>query len=176
MKDWLHNLEWKFSTASLALHSRLKQLHFLWYQKLDISTALRAYTRKHYKKDYYLLKSVPGIGGITATAILAELGDLRRFSRLDELASLVGLVPGIHQSSERETCLGLTKRSNRYLRSLLAESSWVAVRSDIALQTYYRKHAAKEPNKSINKVAHKLLSRIRSVVVTGVPYQKGLLN
>ena len=91
MKDWLHNLEWKFSTASLALSSRLKQLHFLWYEELDISTALRAYCRKHYKKDYYLLKSVPGIGGITATAILSELGDLRRFTRLDELASLVGL-------------------------------------------------------------------------------------
>ncbi len=176
MKDWLHNLEWKFSTASLALSSRLKQLHFLWYEELDISTALRAYCRKHYKKDYYLLKSVPGIGGITATAILSELGDLRRFTRLDELASLVGLVPGIHQSSDRETCLGLTRRSNRYLRSLLVEASWVAVRSDMALQAYYRKHAAKEPNKAIIKVAHKLLSRIRSVVITGVPYQTGLVK
>ena len=176
MKDWLRNVEWKFSTASLALQSRLKQLNFLWYEELDISAALRAYARKHYKKDYYLLKSVPGIGGITATAILSELGDLRRFTRLDELASLVGLVPGIHQSSDTTTCLGLTKRSNRYLRSLLVEASWVAVRTDMALQAYYRKHSVKEPNKAIIKVAHKLLSRIRSVIITGMPYQLGLIK
>jgi transposase len=71
------------------MRSRLKHLEFLWYEELGISNELRAYCRKFYRKDYYLLKSVPGIGGITASGILAELGDLRRFNRLDELASIV---------------------------------------------------------------------------------------
>jgi len=119
MKIWLAGITWKFSPAAETMKSRLKQLDFLWYEELDISTTLRAYCRKHYKKDYYLLKSVPGIGGITATGILAELGDLRRFKRLDELAAIVGLVPGIYQSSDNNICLGLSKRSNRYLRSLV---------------------------------------------------------
>lgn len=171
MKVWLSAIEWKFTSASTTMKSRLKQLDFLWYEELNISSELRAYCRKHYKKDYYLLKSVPGIGGITAAAILAELGDLRRFKRMDELAAIVGLVPGIYQSSDNRICLGLSKRSNRYLRSLLVETSWVAVRADMALQTYYRKHAHKEPNKAIIKVAHKLLSRIRAVILTGKPYQ-----
>jgi transposase len=128
------------------------------------------------KTDYYLLMSVSGIGGITAAGILAELGDIRRFGRLDELASLVGLVPGIYQSSDNRICLGLSQRSNRYLRSLLVEASWVAVRTDMALQQYYRKHAYKEPNKAIIKVAHKLLSRIRAVVNSGQPYQMALIK
>ena len=176
MKTWLSSIKWQYTSAAEVIKSRLKQLDFLWYEELHISTELRAYCRKHYKKDYYLLKSVPGIGGITAAAILAELGDLRRFNRLDELASIVGLVPGIYQSSDNRTCLGLSKRSNRYLRSLLVETSWVAVRTDMALQAYYRKHSAKEPNKAIIKVAHKLLSRIRAIIITGVPYQSGVVQ
>ena len=37
----------------------------------------------------------------------------------------------------------------------MVEATWVAVRTDMALQTYYRKHSAKDPNKAIIKVAHK---------------------
>jgi transposase len=176
MKTWLHNLQFKFTSAQTAMQSRLKQLDFLWHEQLYISNELRAYCRQHYRKDYYLLKSVPGIGGIIAAGILAELGDIRRFNRIDELASIVGLVPGIYKSSDNEVCLGLSKRSNRYLRSLLVEAAWTAVRTDMALQAYYRKHAHKEPNKAIIKVAHKLLNRIRTVIITGIPYQTGLVK
>jgi transposase len=174
MKTWISNLDWKFTPGTEAMRSRLRQLDFVWYEQLQVSNELRAYCRKHYEVDYNLLRSVPGIGGITAAGILAELGDIRRFHRLDELASLVGLVPGIYQSSDNRICLGLSPRSNRYLRSLLVEASWVAVRTDIALQQYYRKHAHKEPNKAIIKVAHKLLSRIRAVINSGQPYQMAL--
>ncbi len=176
MKTWVASIKWKYTAASLAMQSRLKQLDFLWYEVLNISTHLRAYCRTHHNTDYYLLKSIPGIGGITAAGILAELGDIRRFNRIEDLASIVGLVPGIYQSSENKICLGLSKRSNRYLRSLLIEATWVAVRTDMALQAYYRKHSAKEPNKAIIKVAHKLLSRIRAVIISGVPYQTGLMK
>ena len=176
MKTWIGNIEWKYSSAAESMRSRLKQLEFVWYEELHISNALRAYCRKHYKKDYYLYKSVPGIGGITASAIIAELGDIRRFNRLDELAAIVGLVPGMYQSSENKISLGMTKRSNHQLRSLLVEASWVAVRTDMALQQYYRQHAHKEPNKAIIKVAHKLLSRIRAVIISGVPYQMGVVK
>ena len=44
----------------------------------------------------------------------------------------------------------------------------------MALQQYYRKHAHKEPNKAIIKVAHKLLSRMRAVINSGIPYQPGV--
>lgn len=176
MKSWLLNNKWEFSSAATTMQSRVKQLDFLWYEQLQISNELRAYCRKHHKRDYYLLKSISGIGGITAAGLLAELGDIRRFNRVDELASLIGLVPGIYQSGDHTNQPGLSVRSNRYLRSLLVEASWVAVRTDMALQTYYREHSAKQPNKAIIKVAHKLLSRMRAVVNSGVPYQSGLIK
>jgi transposase len=175
MKAWLGEIKWKFNSGAETMASRLKQLDFLWHEQLHISSELRAYCRKHHKKDYYLLKSTPGIGGITATGILAELGDLRRF-KPTELAALVGFIPGVKQSSDHKISLGLSRRSKRHLRSLLVEASWVAVRQDMALQTYYRKHAAKEPNAAIIKVAHKLLNRIRAVVISEIPYTEGLVK
>lgn len=176
MKQWVESISWKFSTCLTVTISRLKQLNFLRSEMLQISNELRAYCRKHFSKDYKLYKSVPGIGGITAAAFISELGDLRRFSTLDELASIVGVVPGLYQSSDKSQCLGLSKRSNKQLRSLLIESSWRAVAKDMALQQYFRKHAHKEPNKAIIKVAHKLLSRIRAVIITGIPYQVALVK
>jgi len=38
------------------------------------------------------------------------------------------------------------------------------------------KHAHKEPNKAIIKVVHKLLNRIRAVIISGIPYQTGLVK
>ena len=175
-KQWISDIEWKYPTAKESLQSKLRQLDFVWYETLHISNELRAYCRKYFKTDYYLLKSVPGIGGITAAALLAELGDIRRFNRPKQLAAAIGIIPGMYQSSDTNINLGLTRRSNKQLRSLLIEASWVAVRTDIALQQYYRKHAALEPNKAIVKVAHRLINRIRAVIISGVPYQCGLVN
>jgi transposase len=72
MKTWIRTIEWKFTSAFFTMESPLKQLEFLWYKELHISNQLRAYCRKYHNKDYYLLKSVPGIGGITASAIRAR--------------------------------------------------------------------------------------------------------
>ncbi|MBC7535339.1 MAG: hypothetical protein H7258_06570 [Ferruginibacter sp.] len=50
----------------------------------------------------------------------------------------------------------------------------MAVRTALAWQQYYRKHAHKETNIAIVKVAHKLLCRIKVVITTGIPYQCGV--
>jgi len=143
---------------------------------LQLSTSLRSYARKNYKKDYYLLKSVPGIGGIVAVGILAELGDLRLYNKFDQLASSVGMVPGIYSSGDNYIVKGITPRAKQLLRSYIIEASWQAVRFDPALQEYYRSHYGKKPNKIIVKVARKLLSRIHAVIKTETPYQIGLIK
>ncbi|MBD0294080.1 MAG: IS110 family transposase [Flavisolibacter sp.] len=90
---------------------------------MGVANQLRAWCRKHHKKDYYLLKSIPGIGGYLAAAILAELGDLRRFSNERQLSNYIGLVPGIYQSDESSKLLGRTPRSRSLLRSYIIEAS-----------------------------------------------------
>lgn len=61
-----------------------------------------------------------------------------------------------------------TKKS---LRSYLIEAAWVAIRKDIEMQQYYRKHQGKNVKSIIVKVAHKMARRILSVIKTETPYQ-----
>lgn len=168
--DWLKSLSWTHSTAATCMQSRLRLIETLHKEYLQIANELRAYCRKQHCKDYYLLKSIPGIGGYLAAAILAEMGDIRRFDNERQFSSAIGLVPGLHQSSDSEKTMGLTPRCKSLLRSYLIEAAWVAIRMDTEMQTYYRKHAGKNTKAVIVKVAHKMCRRILSVIKKEQPY------
>ncbi len=170
-KNWLDTLEWQYSTGDIALHSKLRTLALLHKEYQELANELRRYCRQHHNKDYYLLKSIPGIGGYLAAALLAELGDMRRFANERQLSNYIGLVPGIHQSSETNSYRGITPRCNALLRSYLVEAAWVALRKDPGMQAYYRSHVGKNVKSVIIKIAHKLCCRILSVIKNGEPYQ-----
>ena len=169
--QWLQEIRWSHTTSAYSMQSKLKILEILHKEYLETGNELRAYCRKHHKKDYYLLKSIPGIGGFMAAALLAELGDIRRFTNEKEFSSYIGMVPGIRQSGNTEEHMGVTPRCNSSLRSYLMEATWTAVRRDPELQAYYRKHSTRESTTVIVKVAHKLVKRILSVIKKEQPYQ-----
>jgi transposase len=173
---WLKTIHWAHPTGTACINSKLRILETLKNEYLQTSNELRAYCRKNHKKDYYLLKSIPGIGGLLSAAILAELGDIRRFNNEKEFSSCIGIVPGIHQSSESEMKMGITPRCKSLLRSYLIESAWVAIRRDPEIQSYYRKHVGKNPKNVIVKVAHKMCRRILSVIKNETAYQVNYKN
>lgn len=169
--QWLQDIKWTYATGTACMNSKLRILSILKSEYLQTSNELRAWCRKQHKTDYYLLRSIPGIGGLLAAAILAELGDIRRFNNEREFSNCIGVVTGIHQSSESDSKMGLTPRCKALLRSYLIESAWVAIRTDPEIQAYYRKHAGRNPKNVIVKVAHKMCRRILSVIKSGTPYQ-----
>mgnify|MGYP002633402033 CR=1 FL=1 len=65
------------------------------------------------------LDEILGIGPITATAIYAAAGDGKDFSNGRHFSAWIGLVPGQHSTGGRTTLLGISKRGNAYLRTLL---------------------------------------------------------
>ena len=73
-----------------------------------MSNELRRRTRKEHKEDYYLLRSIPGIGPLTAITIIAEIKDIQRFSSIDKLSSFVGLMPMSYSSGQTERIGGIT--------------------------------------------------------------------
>jgi transposase len=168
---WLEQVQWSTPCGDLSLKSKLRSLHFHQTEYLMIGNALRAYCRKFHKKDYYLLKSIPGIGGYLSAAIIAECGDIRRFSNEKQFSSYIGVIPGIYNSGSTETKLGVTPRCKSLLRSYLIESAWVAIRLDPEIQAYYRKHSGKNSKSVIVKIAHKMVKRILSVIKNEKPYQ-----
>lgn len=170
-KQWLKEVRFTNTSGQESFQCKLRQLDFLHHEYLEMANQLRAYCRKNLEKDYYLLKSVPGVGGYVASAILAEAGNLRRFNNVREFSSFVGVVPGIHQSADSTKPMGITPRCRPILRTYIIEASWVALRKDPEMQVYYRKHQGKNVKCIIVKIAHKLLKRIYHVVKNEVPYQ-----
>jgi transposase len=65
------------------------------------------------------LMSIPGIGPLGATALLAAIGDGRQFRKARDLAAWLGLVPRQNSTGGRTTLLGISKRGNPYLRRLI---------------------------------------------------------
>lgn len=175
-RNWLDEMVFKYPTAKATLESRMRFFRFIDQELRDVSTQLRRYCKTHYKKDYMLLRSIPGIGGIVACGILCELGDLRRFNSVKHLAGYVGLAPGVYQSGGSSKVMGITPRAHRLIRSYFVEASWQAIRADPVMQSYYRKHQGKNVKSIIIKVARKLLSRTLAVIKTEVPYTIGVLE
>ena len=175
-RNWLDGLEFAHPTGKEVLESRMRSFRFVDREFRDVSVQLRKWTKEHYKGDYMLLRSIPGIGPIVASGILCELGDLRRFGNIKQLAGYVGLSPGIYQSGDTVRHTGVSMRAHRLIRSYFIEASWQAIRTDPVMQGYYRKHRGKNVKSVIVKVARKLLSRTLAVIKTGIPYEIGVVE
>ena len=144
-------------------------------QLLTLSRLIRQMIREYDNELYSLLKSISGIGPLTSSALITELGDINRFKNIDQLGSYVGFIPRIRESGETTHTGGITFRCNTFLRTLLIEASWQAVRMDPAMMQYYHKHLVNNKgHKVIIKVARKLLNRIRYVMKNRQPYITGV--
>ncbi len=107
---------------------------------------------------------------------MGEIVDIFRFKSIKQFSSYVGLIPRIQQSGEKERLGSITYRHNSYLRPLLIEASWQAVRTDPAMLVYYNKKTQSCGNskKAIVKVARKLLNKIMHVMRYREPYERGI--
>lgn len=69
------------------------------------------------------LTSIPGIGALNATALVAAVGDARTFARGRDLAAWLGLVPRQARTGGKPRLLGITKRGSKYLRKILIQGA-----------------------------------------------------
>ena len=75
------------------------------------------------------LRTMPGVGPVIATALVAAVGDARVFRNGREMAAWTGLVPRQSSTGGRTRLLGISKRGDRYLRSLLVHGARSALRT-----------------------------------------------
>jgi transposase len=74
------------------------------------------------------LEAIPGIGPLTASAVVATIGDFKEFKTGRELAAFLGLVPRQHSSGGKQNLLGISKRGDSYLRTLLIHGARAVIR------------------------------------------------
>ncbi len=161
---WLNNLELATEEGTLCLKEYLEDLLYRRNRLLQITKQLRSHIQKHYAKSYECLVSAPGVGPLVAAAMLSEIGDFERFKDPDQYCSFLGLMPWEHSSGESIHTKGLQPRCNSYLRPLIIEAAWAAIRTAPEFLSYYRKHVVKNSKHAIVKVARKLALVARGLV------------
>ena len=122
------------------------------------------------------LMTLPGIGWITASQLLARIGDWRELNNIRQLGGFLGLVPTEHSTGERTDRGSITRTGDERLRSKLIQASWSAIRQDGELReffrTVYRKHPREIASRvAIVAVARKLSVRIAVVLMKQRPYE-----
>lgn len=75
------------------------------------------------------LTSIPGVGVLNATALIAAVGDASSFAKARDLGAWLGLVPRQHTTGGKPRLLGISKRGNTYLRTLLIHGARAALPS-----------------------------------------------
>ena len=99
------------------------------YEQLcELDTHIEFYTRRvheHAQRDEAVkrLQTVPGFGPVVASVFGAFVGDGREFRRGRDVSAALGLVPRQHSTGGKTVLLGISKRGDRYLRSLLVHGA-----------------------------------------------------
>ena len=154
------------------LHLCLDDLDRIRQRKVVILKQLREYVRDHAAgRIIGYLKTIPGIAFRTAITLFTEIISMDRFSNADQLKAYFGLVPSSGDSGEKTPEKGMTARKNGFLRHLIIEAAWVAVRKDPAmLAAYNALRSRMKTQDAIIRIAVKLLRRIRYVWQHQCPY------
>ena len=79
-------------------------------------------------EDCKRLQKIPGVGPLTATAIVAHVGTAKHFKNGRAFAACMGLTPREHSSGGKQKLLGITKRGNSHIRWLLIQGARIITR------------------------------------------------
>lgn len=170
--NWLRSIELSEYSAKKSLTLIIDESEHLRLIILDATKGIRELSQSEtYANHVQLLRSIPGIGILTAMIVLTEIEAISRFNNFDNLCSFIGLVPTTHSSGDKDIIGEITIRGNNFLRSAIVESAWIAARKDMVLNKSYHDYCRRmEPNKAIIRIARKLLNRIRYVLKNNQPY------
>ena len=107
------------------------------------------------------LMTHPGVGPVTALAMVLTLGPAERFGSAKQVGSYFGLIPREESSGGKQRLGKISKQGNSFLRFLLVEAGQTAARLDPQLKRFYRRLAVRK-NRSVAKVAvaRKLATRL----------------
>jgi transposase len=167
------------AVAARALLVRTLVLHLLDLQArvAEVDTALAEVLRTD-PPSQQLQGEVPGLGPRWTATIRAELGDVARFRRGDQVVASAGLEPRTHDSGRSAGQRRLSKRGPGALRHALYRATLVAVRFRSAWRTRYQRllDRGRAKKEALTILARKLLTVIYHLLRTGASYDPAVLN
>lgn len=175
-RNRLHALE-EIGSSTINIQKEVKKhIRFLEKQIEDLTGHLRQLTKQHPETDenVKLLCSIPGVGETTAHNLLAEMGDISRFTGVKQLVAFAGLAPADRQSgtSVRGKAM-INKRGSRRLRKALYMPAVSAFTYNPDVKELYQRLLAAGKKKMCAIVAcmRKLLHIAYGVLKNKKPYE-----
>ena len=166
------------ATVRFKLDRLLDSLEFSEKQVLKTTAEIRRFCQNdpELSRCIRYLQSLPGIGWIVASQLMARIGDWRQIENIRQLPAFLGLVPTESSTGERTERGSITHSGDPRLRSKLIQASWSAIRQDGELREFFRSVCQKHPRPVASKVAivavaHKLSVRASVVLMKQRPYE-----
>jgi hypothetical protein len=118
------------------------------------------------------LMTIPGIGPVVASTVLASIGDVSRFATPEKLSSYFGLTPKVRQSGDRPARHGrISKQGNAAARKMLVEAAWSAKTAPGPLRAFFvRVQKKRGAGAAAVATARKLAVMIWHVLTSGAEY------
>lgn len=178
-------LPYVLEDADNGLHPLFRDALSLKYTQLcELDTLVSALTEKLEQEarqhpEIKRLQSIPGFGAIVASAFYSVIGDGKSFKNGRDVSASLGLVPHQHSSGGKQSLLGISKRGDKYLRSLVVHGARSVVthahKKDDALNVWVTRLVERRGvNKATVALANKLSRIAWAVMVRGNDYQSKL--
>lgn len=153
----------------LEMHCLLEQLDLLLSQIEMLENSID----KIMDQIPQFITSIPGVGKVTGSAILAEIGDINRFESSEKLVAFAGIDPTVYETGQfvaKQT--RMSKRGSPHLRYALWQAASMAIQYDPELKAYYQAKRAegKHHGTALGAVCNKLISRIFIILKEQRPY------
>jgi transposase len=136
------------------LRRQIEEIHALTGQIKDVEHQLASWQRR--QDDCERIAAIPGVGLLTATAAVATMGEARAFRSGRQFAAYLGLVPRQQGTGGRVQLLGISKRGDTYLRTLLIHG---------ARSVLVRSAASKDPNTWLGRLTQRRPHNVAAVAL-----------
>ena len=171
LEDAENGLSEHFRRLLAQAYAQLKELE----EHIDFYTKeIASVSRRH--EACQRLQTIPGFGPIVASVFFSHVGNGAGFHRGRDVAASVGLVPRQHSSGGKEVLLGISKRGDKYLRSLLVHGARSVVRQaakkeDRLSRWIQRLVARRGHNKAVIALANKMARMGWAILAHKTTYQ-----
>ena len=153
------------------LRGQIKRIEALDKDIADIEKKLAAWKKED--KSARRLMEVPGVGLLTATASVATVGDAKAFRNGREFAAFLGLVPRQSGTGGRVKLLGISKRGDVYLRTLLIHGARAVITSAKERDPWLERLLTRRPkNAAVVALANKMARTIWALLAHDRTYQR----
>jgi transposase len=96
-----------------------------------------------------LLMTMPGLDYFSASLLVAEIGDVNRFSSDKKFVAWAGLAPSVHQSGDKTMRGGITRQGNKLVRWVMVEAAQTARIHDERFRGFYERYASRKDHEGV---------------------------